>query len=527
MNALAVSATIKRTRLSMLAMLCVSLVVVGLLLVSRHMEIRDLGAIRGEQQQLTEQNAAVLLADEILTMSARMYAATGNGAWKKRYDDAVPMIDKALAGVIALAPQDLAERFKAETSDANDKLIALETRSAELAAKADLVGAQAVLDSKDYADQKTRLAEGSDRFIIALQDDIALRLSANERRGNVIGLAGLIAIAAIISVWFWLNRNLTLFTRNFHESEQARLSSEAQRHAADTKMQDVVHERFERQQHIDEAISDFRQSIGKTGVLIQDGVKRLETTSTDLGALSVAAKKDLDETTDLALMNGTMARQVADAAEELRTSVDSMASQMAGIQASAVATSALADESNAKVTALSHAARQIETIVDVIRSVADQTNLLALNATIEAARAGDAGRGFAVVASEVKSLANQTAEATMDISRQIGEIRDSINATVETIEKVVENVDGVEAAVSTMTGMITDQSSTTDELSRSATHAAESTNSLRNLIAKVSDVLVQSKEAAQSISEVSQGLTRGSASLDTSIEAFLKRTDAA
>ena len=82
-----------------------------------------------------------------------------------------------------------------------------------------------------------------------------------------------------------------------------------------------------------------------------------------------------------------------------------------------------AERTNARSRPLAEAAQKIGEVVKLISDIARQTNLLALNATIEAARAGEAGKGFAVVASEVKSLANQTAKATEEISAKIAEIQ--------------------------------------------------------------------------------------------------------
>lgn len=70
--------------------------------------------------------------------------------------------------------------------------------------------------------------------------------------------------------------------------------------------------------------------------------------------------------------------------------------------------------------------KQINEIIDIVKSIADQTNLLALNAAIESARAGEAGKGFAVVAGEVRKLSEQTKESISNVTTLIKKTNEQI-----------------------------------------------------------------------------------------------------
>jgi len=192
----------------------------------------------------------------------------------------------------------------------------------------------------------------------------------------------------------------------------------------------------------------------------------------------------------------TNIQSVASATEELSVSVADIGKRVHESNRIAEAAVIQAQETDGRIGKLSRAAQQIGDVVKLITAIAEQTNLLALNATIEAARAGDAGRGFAVVAAEVKSLANQTARATEEISNHISGMQDATQESVASIKQIGATIGQISSIASSIAVAVEQQGGATQEIARNVQSVAEGT-----------------REAAQNIVEVNRGATEtGSAS---------------
>jgi len=87
------------------------------------------------------------------------------------------------------------------------------------------------------------------------------------------------------------------------------------------------------------------------------------------------------------------------------------------------------------IVRLSEQSQAIGEIIATVNDLAEQSNLLSVNAAIEAAKAGEQGKGFAVVAQEVKSLAEQSRQATGQVRTLLGDIQKATSAAVLATEQ--------------------------------------------------------------------------------------------
>jgi methyl-accepting chemotaxis protein len=245
------------------------------------------------------------------------------------------------------------------------------------------------------------------------------------------------------------------------ERERAMLDAEIERHA-DTEA----------------LLEDFRGTLEML-------VGTLETSATSLKGFSTAVDSASRETSEQAVAVGAAVEEtsvtlsgVAQSTEAFNVGTNEIAQFMQTsnqVSAEAVEAARHAVDEIGKLKAVGH---QVSEIVSMIGMIAGQTNLLALNATIEAARAGEAGRGFAVVAQEVKSLANQTHNATVTIQGKIAAFEAALAVATNQTAQIAETITRIDRSSAEMEKRIGSQTEASQNIASSITQISATTSHL-------------------------------------------------
>jgi methyl-accepting chemotaxis protein len=163
---------------------------------------------------------------------------------------------------------------------------------------------------------------------------------------------------------------------------------------------------------------------------------------------------------------------------------------------------------------LSEQGHAVGQIIATVEDLAAQSTLLAVNAAIEATRAGEHGKSFGVVAQEVKSLAEQSRQATKQVRTILVEFQKATAAAVMATEQGTKAVEvggrQTEAAgesIQSLAGSVNEASHTATQIAASSQQQLVGMDQMVLAMENIRQASTQNVSSARQLETAAHNLT--------------------
>jgi len=397
---------------------------------------RGFRSISERNFRLEELSGQIVYFDEVLTMSARMSAATGDPKWEERYLKYDPQLVAAIEESTKIAP----EAYKSNSvavNEANSKLVNLEKKSFDLVRQGKRNEASRVLFSNEYEAQKKIYADGTKATLTAIQNETEKDFQSFSQRliiSLIFTLATLLTLIAAYNVALKLIRG---YLGDRDRAQQSIIDLQLQRSTAEQErtnqelqqsiLAEQERERLELQKSLAEQERQRSESLQREllslvsdveGATNGDLTVRAQISAGEIGIVADFFNAIIENLRDIV-------RQVKQSAGLVNISVDT----------NNIAIQNLAEDANSQAQQLESALQSVEQMTNSIQQVANSAQQAA-NASISAANT--AKNGSMVIEQSVQSILQlrQTVAETAKKVKRLGEASQQISKIVVLIDQI-------------------------------------------------------------------------------------------
>ena len=355
---------------------------------------------------------------------------------------------------------------------------------------------------------------------------------ANSAARNNIIISSIISLLIVLGITLFMNRQvvkpINILKKNAQELANLNLNASILNPKGKDEISDLA-----------KSFNDMRNQLKDTITLVAGSANEIANSSHQLSESSHQTSEASNQVAltmnDIAVGTTTQAEQSERIAKMMQQTIEEVASSLERAEEtlrSAIESTEIAKKGEEAINeAIKHLGAVTQTvsyatdsiqklgkrseeiggIITVISDIAEQTNLLSLNAAIEAARAGEQGKGFAVVASEVRKLAEQSKQASGQITGLINDIQAETSVTVRTMESnllavneqvMIINKGGealeeiVHKVVETETGV--------EHMKNSFSNVYNNSQNVQHAILEISSIIEQSAAATEEVAATSE-----------------------